>query len=221
LWAEKFDRDQNDIFAVQDQVVRTIVATLVGRLQAAGADVAKRKPPASLAGYECVLRADALPLYDPASGAEARLLYERAIELDPGYARAHALLAINFNVEWEREIDASDSLLDRALEFAKKSVALDENDSVCQNALGLIYMNRRAHDLAEHHYQRALELNPNRSPLLASIGFLYSYLGRPAEGIGYLKEARLLDPFFEPSWFWSSIAAAHFSAPIRRSHRGD
>ena len=83
LWAEKFDRDQDDIFAVQDQVVRTIVATLVGRLQAAGADVAKRKPPAILAAYECVLRADALTLYDPASGAEARLLYERAIDSIP------------------------------------------------------------------------------------------------------------------------------------------
>ena len=80
LWAERFDRDESEIFAVQDQLVRTIVATLVGRLQAAGAEGAKRKPPASLAAYECVLRADALPLIrDPAIEAEAQALYEQAI----------------------------------------------------------------------------------------------------------------------------------------------
>ena len=69
LWAERFDRKQEDIFAVQDQVVRTIVATLVGRLRAASAAQAKHKPPTSLAAYECVLRGYALPVFD--SDAEA------------------------------------------------------------------------------------------------------------------------------------------------------
>jgi adenylate cyclase len=212
LWAEKFDRDQDDIFAVQDQVVRTIVATLIGRLQAAGAEVAKRKPPASLAAYECVLRADALPLEDPAAVAEARQLYEKAIELDPGYARAYALLAINYDAEWEGEFDAPDSLLDRALEFANKSVALDENDSVCHSALCVVHLARRNYHLAEHHGQRALELNRNRSAQLASLGFLYSHMGRPEEGLAYFKEARALDPFFEPSWYWPGLGVAYFVA---------
>ena len=61
LWAERYDRSLQEIFAVQDDVVQTIVATLVGRMQAAGADLAKRKPPTSLAAYDCVLRANALP----------------------------------------------------------------------------------------------------------------------------------------------------------------
>src|SRR5262249_44160825 len=65
VWADRFDCDQEDLFAVQDQVVRKIVGTLVGRLEAAGAERARRKPPASLAAYECVLRADALPFGDP------------------------------------------------------------------------------------------------------------------------------------------------------------
>jgi TolB-like protein/Tfp pilus assembly protein PilF len=212
LWAEKFDRDQDDIFAVQDQVVSTIVTTLVGRLQAAVAEVAKRKPPASLEAYECVLRADALPFYDPAGAAEARLLYERAIELDPGYARAYALLAINYDVEWEGDYDAPNSLLDRALEFANKSVALDENDSVCHGALCVVHLARRNYDLAEYHGQRALELNRNRSNQLASVGFLYSHLGKPEEGLAYFREARALDPFFEPSWYWPGMGVAYFVA---------
>jgi adenylate cyclase len=212
LWAEKFDRDQNDIFAVQDQVVRTIVATLMGRLQAAGAEVARRKPPANLAAYECVLRADALPLYDPAAWPEARGLYEKAIELDPQYARAYALLAVSFATGWEREIDAPDHLLDRALELAKKSVALDENDSVCHGALGLVYFDRGAHDLAEHHLRKAVALNRNRSNMTASLGSVCCYLGKLEEGIGYLEEARALDPFFGPLWYWQALGTAYFIA---------
>jgi TolB-like protein/Tfp pilus assembly protein PilF len=212
LWAENFDRDQDDIFAVQDRLVRTIVATLAGRLQAADIEVARRKPPASLAAYECVLRADALPLEDPASPAAARLLYERAIALDPGYGRAHALLAISYDIEWGWDLDAPDSLLDRALDLAKKAVALDDHDSVCHNVLGAVYLDRRVHDLAEYHCRRALDLNRNRPTLLASLGFFYSYVGRAEEGIANFRDARALDSFFEPSWYWPALGAAHFHA---------
>jgi TolB-like protein/Tfp pilus assembly protein PilF len=212
VWAEKFDRDQSDIFAVQDQVVRTIVGTLTGRLSAVSADVAMRKFPANLAAYECVLRADALPFIDPKAQIEARRLYEKAIALDPQYARAYALLAINYNIEWERDLDAPDSILDKALELASKAVTLDDNDSVCHNALGLVYLNRRSHSLAEHHYRRALELNPNRPALMASMGYLYTSLGEPEKAISLFMEARALDPYFQATWYWTSLAAAYFDA---------
>ena len=212
VWAEKFDRDQDEIFAVQDQVVRTIVATLTGRLTAAGADVAARKPPSSLAAYEYALRADSLSFIDPEAQKEARRLHEAAIALDPTYARAYALLAVNYNVEWERNLDAPYSLLDKALELARRGVELDENDSACQNALGLIYLHRRQFALAEHHYERALALNPNRAVLLASAGYLYSALGQSEKGVALYKEANLLDPFYQATWYWVSLGAAHFNA---------
>jgi TolB-like protein len=212
VWAEKFDRDRNEIFDVQDQVVRTIVGTLTGRLSAATAEVAARKHPSSLAAYEYVLRADSLPFIDAEAQKEARKLHEAAIALDPTYARAYALLAVNYNVEWERNFDAPDSLLDKALELAKRGVELDENDSVCQNALGLIYLHRRQFALAEHHYQRALALNPNRAVLLASAGYLYSSLGQPEKGVSLYKEANLLDPFYQATWYWVSLGSAHFNA---------
>ena len=212
LWAEKFDRDQNDLFAVQDELVRTIVATLTGRLQAAGIETARRKPPASLAAHECVLRADASPYSDAVALAEARLLLEMAIKLDPGYARAYALLAINIEFEWGFVLSAPDELLDRALDLAKKAVALDDDDSVCHAALFGAYLNRRAHDLAAYHCRKALDLNPNRPTLLASWGFLCSYVGKAAEGIDYYRQARELDPHFEPSWYWSWLGLTYFTA---------
>ncbi|MDX8464613.1 hypothetical protein RFM26_02800 [Mesorhizobium sp. VK23B] len=84
---------KEEIFDFQDRVVRTIVSTLAGRMNSARTEVARRKPPASLAAYDCFLRGDALPMGTPEVEAESRLLFEKAIELDPGYARAYALLS--------------------------------------------------------------------------------------------------------------------------------
>src|SRR5262245_44084609 len=213
LWAERFDRDESEIFAVQDQLVRTIVATLVGRLQAAGVEGAKRKAPASLAAYECVLRADALPLIsDPAIEAEAQALSEQPIELDPTYARAYALLANLLRLKWDYGASGDPSLLARALELARKAVALDENDGMCHGILGFVHLARYDHDLAEHHYQKAQSLNPNSATLSATTGVLYTYLGRPGEALDHFREARNIDPFFNPTWYWSALGAAHLAA---------
>jgi adenylate cyclase len=212
LWAERFDRKQEDIFAVQDQVVRTIVATLVGRLRAVGAEQAKHKPPTSLAAYECLLRGYALPLYDPDAAAEARRLFEKAIDLDPGYARAYALLAYSFFREWHQDMSRSGDALDRAFELAQKAVALGDNDSNSLAVLGWVHLFRQSHALAEYYYQKALELNPNRPNLMANLGVLYIYLGRLAEGMDCYKEAKLLDPFFDAAWYWPYVGCGHFAA---------
>jgi adenylate cyclase len=212
LWAEKFDRNQEEIFSIQDEVVRTIVASLMGRLQTAVVEGAKRKPPASLAAYECVLRADALPFGDADAEAEARRLLEKAIALDPGYARAYAYMANSYRLEWSRDMSGSDQLLDRALALAQRAVALDENNDACHQDLAWILMNRHAHELAEHHFLKALSLNPNRPSTLTSLGCLYAYLGRPDEALEYFKTARSLDPFFEPSYYWRMLGVVLFVA---------
>jgi adenylate cyclase len=212
LWAERFDRDQDDIFAVQDQVVRTIVGTLVGRLEAAEVEQLRRRPTTSLEAYECVLRGRALPLGDVAIEAEKRMLYERAIALDPDYGRAHALLSHAFFLEWFRDMGGSDVALDHALELAKKAVALDETDPLCQSALGWIYLFRKSFDLADQYYQRALRLNPNNSEHIARMSFLYAYTGRPDEALDSLAQARLIDPFFSSVWYWHHLGYAHFIA---------
>jgi adenylate cyclase len=213
VWAERFDRSQDELFAVQDQVVRTIVGTLVGRVRAADLEHSMRKPPASLAAYEYVLRGDALPFDDKSENeAEERRLFERAVELDPGYAKAYALLANSFCREWWRDMSGSDSALDQAFALAKKAVALDQNDDTCQAALGWVHVLRGSYELAEHQYFKALELNRNSPMLLANLGGLYACLGKPIEAMNYLKEAKLLDAFFDPTWYWPLVGIAHFGA---------
>jgi TolB-like protein/Tfp pilus assembly protein PilF len=212
LWSERFDRTQQDIFAVQDEIVRTIVATLVGRLQAAGAERAKRKPPASLAAYECVLRGRSLPVVEPEAEAEARRLYERAIELDPCYAQAHALLAYMLTLEWWWDMSLSQSLLDRALELGKKAVALDQHDRLCHDILGYVYLHRKDFDLAEQHKLRALELNPSDPEQIACMGILYTFVGRAEEGVAWFEQAKRIDPYYDPAWWWNMLGVAHFVA---------
>lgn len=212
VWAERFDRNQEELFAVQDQVVKTIAATLVGRLNAAATERAQRKPPNSLAAYELVLRGDALPVFRPGALEEARRLFEQAIALDPGYAKAYALLANVEMTEWNRDFDAPSEALNRTYDLAQKAVALDPNDSSSQIALARVHQARGAYNLAEFHYMKALELNPNSAVLHAGIGDLHITLGQPLKALDYFRQARALDPYFDPTWLWPITGIAYFMA---------
>src|SRR5262249_44711162 len=114
VWAEKFDQRMDDVFDAQDRVVQKIVSTLVGRVEVSGAERARRKPTASLTAYECVLQGNELPWDDAAGAAQARRLFEQAIELDPNYAMAHALLAALSYSRWRDDFGNSDAELDQA-----------------------------------------------------------------------------------------------------------
>jgi len=157
-----------------------------------------------------VLRGDALPVYDAASEAEARRLFKRAIELDPEYAKPYALLAFAICREWYVDMSGSDAALDQALALAKKAVELDDGQETCLAALGWVHLHRQSYDLAEHYYARALALNPNNPTVLANLGDLYVHLGEPAKGMDYLKEAKVVDPFFAPKWYWLPVGRAYF-----------
>ncbi len=212
IWAERYDNAQDEIFDVQDRVVRTIVGTLAGRMSMAGLDMARRKPPASLAAYDYVLRGDALPSATSEDETEARLLFRKAIEIDPGYARAYALLSFSLGREWHREMSDSNRLRDEALDLARKAVTLDENDTVCQLAMAWAHISRGARELAEQHFTKALALNPNQPSTKADVAMFYGFSGEPEKAIEGLLEAKGLDPFFSPSWYWGDLGAAYFIA---------
>ena len=111
LWAERFDRDLADIFAVQDEVTSRIVVTLAGKLEESERRRARSLQTENLEAYDCVLRGRELWFrFTPEANREARRLYEKAIELDPDYARAYASLAWTYLTEHgERWGDPEDS----------------------------------------------------------------------------------------------------------------
>ena len=212
LWAERFDANEDDIFTMQDHIVRSITAQLSMRLQLAGLEKASRKPPNSMAAYDYVLRGHALPVGVPEAEAEARRLFQKAIDIDPGYARAYASLGSYHILEWARDLNAPAATLDRSLELTKKAVALDDGDDFCHAMLGRAHMFRRDHELADYHFRKAVALNPNSPSLMAVLGILYGFRGEPERGLDYFREALAIAPHFDPTWYWRNRAVVHFIA---------
>jgi TolB-like protein/Tfp pilus assembly protein PilF len=203
VWGERFDRAQAEIFSVQDEVVQTIVGTLVGRVHVSDAERARRKPPASLDAYECVLEGNALFWDDPAGAAEATRLFERAIELDPGYGLAHSLLATLKRQKWrDDDSDESSALLDEAYRLAMHAVELDDRDSSCHSMLAQVCLYRRQFDLALEHMERSVALNPNNQWNVADMGLILVYIGRAEEAMSWNQRARQIDPYFDQPWYW-------------------
>ena len=218
IWAERFDRGAEDVFEMADELVRTVVGTLVGQLRSTGSALAKRKSPANLAAYECVLRGQAAQaqIGDPLQEAAARRFFEQALALDPDYPRAHAGLAVVLLCEWFRApVDAAghaQAALDLALEHAEKAVAIDGADYECHETLGWILLHCKSYELSEQHYRRSIELNPNSPAELAAMGSACSFLGRPDEGIEWFELARRVDPHFDATWYWNLLGATYFNA---------
>jgi TolB-like protein len=209
IWAEKFDRDLAELFTVQDQVVQTIVSTLVGRVQASDCERVRRKPPTSLAAYECVLKGNALPWGDPDGAAEAVRLFEKAIEIDPGYGLPHALLASTWQAKWQDEPSSSDAALRKALALAKRAVELDQNESTCFAILGWVELMLRSYDLALQHVRRAVEMNPNNQWNAADMGGILLYAGQAEKALAWFTRAKEIDPYFDQAWYWRSVGEAY------------
>jgi tetratricopeptide (TPR) repeat protein len=202
IWSEKFDCGADEIFAVQDRVVQTIVSTLVGRVEASETDRARRKPPTSLAAYECVLKSNALSWIDPAGAAEATRLVEKAIELDPGYAYAHALLAALSYSPWDDGPTGSAAALEKAYVLAMRAVELDGGESTCHAMLGAVCVYRRQFDLAVQYSRRAVEINPNNQWNAADLGAMLARAGESEEALTWIARAREIDPYFDQPWCW-------------------
>jgi TolB-like protein/tetratricopeptide (TPR) repeat protein len=211
VWSEKFDREVGAIFSVQDRVVQTIVSTLVGRVEASDTDRARRKPPLSLAAYECVLKANSLSWDDSEGITEATRLVEKAIELDPGYALAHAVLAALSYSPWDDGPRTSAAALERAYLLAMRAVELDAGESTCHAILGHACVHRRSFDLAVQYSRRAVEINPNSQWNAADLGSILVYAGEPEEGLSWFARSREIDPYFDQAWCWRSAGLACMS----------
>jgi len=213
IWAERYDRELEDIFAIQDEMTRAIVATLPGRVEAATHDRAKRKPTDNMAAYECVLTAKVLHHRSiREDNAEAQRLLDRAIALDPNYAHAHAwkgcVLGQAWIYGWCEDRDATFQQVAAEMEVA---LALDDNDSDVHRILAAVSLNREEHDRAVYHQERALALNPNYDLVVVQQGELLTWLGRPEEGIDWIKKAMRLNPY-HPERFWSHLGRACYCA---------
>jgi TolB-like protein len=212
LWAHRYDRDLRDIFAIQDEVTMAIVGTVVGQVQAAGIDRARRKRTDSMAAYDYFLRG--LEYHNRAGSddtAPARQMFERAIEIDPDFARAHALLSWSLcEVYWADVYDdasSAEAALDQALRTAQRAIALDGNDALCHCAAAYAYVTARSFDRAARHIDIATRLNPHDAEVIASRIMLEACCGLPHEALQSLDVALRLVPT-PPNWYreWQGLS---------------
>ncbi|ACI55065.1 transcriptional regulator domain protein [Rhizobium leguminosarum bv. trifolii WSM2304] len=207
LWAERFDRSLDDIFAVQDEVAEKIVEALLGRLRAPP----PRNRPSSLEAYDLCVRARRLMDDSPQAAEEAHLMLTRAISLDPDYAEAYRWLAMN---HWMGRIHSggpTEFNRNLALELARRAVTLDPNDAGCRWVLAYLFAYERDFAEADAAFAKAIELDPNEADTFAALSDITVLAGRVGEGLEHIRKAFRLNPF-PASWYYLTLGQAQYAA---------
>jgi TolB-like protein/Flp pilus assembly protein TadD len=213
IWAERYDRDLTDIFAVQDDLTGKIVTVLAVTLAITLKKQASPKATSNMEAYEYVLRGRELAWqHKRETGAEACRLLAHAIWLDPSYAAAYSWLSFahqtDYNNQWS---DHPEESLRLAEDLSRKAVMLDETDAQAHFVLGEMHLwKRREHDVAMQEGRRALELEPNYSHAHLLLGHASHYAGRSDESLEHYEAAMRLDPCY-PDLYLHFLAQSYYS----------
>jgi len=195
IWAQRYDRELADIFALQDEITANVVATIEPQLYAAEDYRAKQKPPGSLDAWDCVARGLSLILkMTKSDNAAAQELLKKAITIDPSYAQAYSLLAFSLSLANSWGWQPSQSVLAPAWDAAQKAIRLDADNPWAHLALGHIHRQRlELHD-AVAEFQNSIALNPNFAFAHTHLGLAMCFLGRSEEALVALDTAERLSP---------------------------
>lgn len=213
LWAERYDRKLEDIFAVQDEVTQAIVTTIEPQLLSTERQLARRKPTENLNAWECYQRGLwHIYQYQPEDILKALEFQQQAIKLDPNFASAYGGIAFSMYVKVITGISENrEADLELGLEAGLSAVSLDENDPFAHVGLGRIRIVRGEHERAITSFDQAIELNPSFALAHYGKGHSLWHCGRPGEAVGSLDEAQRLSPRDPLMWtFLASQAIALF-----------
>ena len=204
LWAERYDRDLTDIFAVQDEVTTQIVGALKVTLSPAEKARLVEKEPSNIAAYDCVLRGREIMLgkdKNRETFVEAVTYFKKALELDANYSQAYASLGFAHMFDYQnRWSDDPDKSLKLAREYAQKAIDNDPNEPMAHGAAALTAIFEKDFDRAQAEVDRTLALNPSSALAHNLLGTIRSYSGRPLEAIPAIEQAMRLDPAFRPQF---------------------
>ena len=214
-WAERYDRELKDVFAVQDEVSRAIVAILIAHVNKAEIERTINKRPETWQAYDYFLqaadtRASFGASWKAAELYEARRLLEQTLAIDPNYARAYVRLAQIHITAWLTSLDGdhlSPACLDRAHHLARKAVQLDPNLPEARAVLGFVLVRRREHEAAVAECEKAMALNPNFTDW--RLGNILMLSGDPVRAIEAGERHMRLDPFYAPITA-AFLALAHY-----------
>jgi len=196
VWTERFERPFGDLFAIQNEISRSLAEHLPGKISDAERRRLAKRYTASLEAYDQFLRAQALFLVRrPEDNQRARALFAKAIELDPKFARAYAGLAMTHAMEYRYQGSLeSSAALARALQLAETAREIDAEIPDVHWALAFVQTQRRRHGEALKSLQRTIELNRSYADAYGLMGGIYTYVGEPAKTIPLLRTALRLNP---------------------------
>ena len=197
IWSERYDRTLDDVFEVQDEIVRKVIIALVGRLEIVGLERAKRKPTEDLSSYEYLLRGrDFHHKFSKNGVLSAIEMLDKSIAADPNNAQAYAWRACSIGQGWgngylEGEMEDPFEEIKR---MVQKASEIDENDFECNRLMCEINKLFEDFEKSEYHGKKAFEMNPNDPRILNALGDLYVLTNRANDGIALLLKAYELDP---------------------------
>lgn len=209
LWTERYDREIEDIFAIQDEIVGKIVSALPGRLEDAGREIARGKQTSNITAYDLVLLGnEKWRQLTVRSMDEARGYFRKAVALDPAYARAHANIAWTVVCAAFLESPAAPPLDDgrREIEIA---LDLDEIDAWSHGVFAQLLFLQNRDQAAETHFKRALALNPNDADVAAAFANILVYWGQWQDALAWIKSAKRLNPFPPNIYHWYHALALY------------
>jgi adenylate cyclase len=219
IWGESYKRDQTaaDLIAVQEEIAHQVIGVVsdhYGLIKRRLSKESRKKAPTNMKAYDAILR---FYQYEteltPAAFQKALTALEQAIEIDPEYGLAWAMLghlhadnhALGFC-----EIEGS---LEKALTFARKGVALAPHNQFAQDALTLVYFHRGDKQLFLQHAEETIALNPNSPYIVGVAGWHMTLFGEWDHGLPLLKKGMMLNPY-HPTWFHLAFFMDHY-------HRGE
>ncbi|MET1027988.1 MAG: adenylate/guanylate cyclase domain-containing protein [Dongiaceae bacterium] len=217
LWAERYDRGVEDIFAVQDEVTELIVGTLAtsygGRLRKAWQNRGEGGLTRNMLALDYFHRGmECLHSFTKDDNERARELFHQSAQLDPSYAKPLSKISwthmLDATFGWSENAAAS---LEKGLEFAKAAIELDDDEAWGHHALAGYHMFNRRYDQAINAFEKAVSLNPNDPDTLTDFGWCLNYSGQAKEGLELARKAVRLNPHC-PEWYIAQLGQIYFDA---------
>ncbi len=211
LWAKRYDREIDDVFEVQDDVVRSIVLALRERLQGELPIPAEHSSTGNIEAYEWLVKGRQ-NVFRAQGRAESRHALQQALKIDPDLSDAHAWLAVYHYSDWAfyHEHNTEDNM-EKAIQSALEAIRLSPQSALAHMSLGIVklYIGQREEALASLH--TALELKPNDADVLVFIQEAYTFNGEPKKGIESVQLAMRLNPHC-PEWYLWHLGFAFYAA---------
>jgi adenylate cyclase len=212
LWAERYDRDLQDMFAVQDEITTQIVTALAVKLMEGEQQRVGRAPTRNLEAYDSYLRGRECQAVTTEEGnAQARQLFDKALRLDPQFAVAAAYLGWTYFTEWVLGWSQEAETLEQASALARRAIAHDATVPDGHRLLGMVCLWQRQYERAIAEVEHAAALTPHCADGYAALGDVLNWAGRPEEAIGLIESAMRLNPQY-PAWYLWDLGHAYYVA---------